>query len=36
LYENREIQEILEENNGEKVTEFPQKYLQNLHSFKPE
>ena len=35
LYQNREIQEILKENNGEKVTEFLQKYLQNLHSFKP-
>jgi len=35
LYENREIQEILRENEGEKVTEFLQKYLQNLHSFKP-
>jgi hypothetical protein len=30
LYENREIQEILRGNEGEKVTEFLQKYLQDL------
>jgi hypothetical protein len=32
LYENRVISEILKENNGEKVTEFLQKYLQKLQS----